>query len=70
MGFQCAECGYKGKQSSQGACPACGSFKLAQKSGLNNESEKNDKRRGLKTIALVLLWLYLAYLILQKIFGS
>jgi len=70
MGFQCPECGYKGKQSTQGACPACGSFKLAQKSSLDNELEKNDRRRGLKSIALVLLWLYLAYLIFKKIYGA
>ncbi|BFM13070.1 hypothetical protein R50072_32230 [Simiduia litorea] len=70
MGFQCAECGYKGKQSSQGACPACGSFKLALKSNLDSERENSDKRRRLKSIALVLLWLYLAFLISQKIYGS
>jgi len=69
MSFQCLTCGHKGKQTSQGACPACGSFKLKRKSRLKLEPEKSKKNLGLKSLAMTLLWLYLGYLTFQNLLG-
>ena len=70
MSLQCSTCGYKGKKSTDGACPACGSFDFKRKSRLKLEPEKNKESLGIKSIAMMLLWGYWVYLIIQKLSGE
>ncbi len=65
MAYYCEDCSYRGKVSGQlGECPACGSFNLVKR---QQTDEKNQAPKKWRLALVILLWGYLAGLVVWKL---
>ena len=55
MTYVCGDCGYRGNKSTNGQCPACGSWNLNSSTAVPTKS-KVDKYKKLKMWIMIFAW--------------
>ncbi len=65
MSYQCQTCSYRGSRFPEGACPACGSRKVARTA--DKQTRPRRTRKPFLLLFCIALWLYLIVDIYRKL---
>lgn len=67
MAYRCKDCSYSRNSTfPNGTCPACGSYNITGKEKIDRQ-QNQQKNKRLRLIALTGLWVYLLFLLSQKL---